>query len=95
MNVCVYLGHLLPVGFGVEGGLSEQGGVLLGGHTELVVEGMMPDLPIRSHTEAQPPITSLKETPTSNQITQRDDNNNRSDHTTRHQPPIRSDTTTN
>ncbi|KFR13484.1 hypothetical protein N306_12013, partial [Opisthocomus hoazin] len=38
------LGHLLPVGFGVEGGLGEQGGVLLGGHTQLVVEGVVPDL---------------------------------------------------
>ena len=41
--VCVYLGHLLPVGLGVEGGLSEQGGVLLGGHSQLVVEGVVPD----------------------------------------------------
>ncbi|KAA8582305.1 hypothetical protein FQN60_009045 [Etheostoma spectabile] len=32
------LGHLLPVGFGVQGGLSEQGGVLLRGHTQLIVK---------------------------------------------------------
>merc|ERR1719223_2671245 len=38
------LGHLLPVGLGVEGSLSEQDGLLLGGNTELVVEGMVPDL---------------------------------------------------
>ncbi|KFQ49083.1 hypothetical protein N333_07668, partial [Nestor notabilis] len=39
-----YLGHLLPVGLGVEGCLGEQGRVLLGGHAQLVVEGMVPDL---------------------------------------------------
>ncbi len=39
-----YLGHLLPVGFGVQGGLSEQGGVLLRGHTQLIVKGVVPDL---------------------------------------------------
>ena len=38
------LGHLLPVGLGVERGLGQQHGVLLGGHTQLVVEGVMPDL---------------------------------------------------
>ena len=38
------LGHLLTVGLGVEGSLSEQDGVLLGGNTQLVVEGVMPDL---------------------------------------------------
>ena len=38
------LGHLLAVGLGVEGRLGEQGGVLLGGHAELVVEGVVPDL---------------------------------------------------
>ena len=36
------LGHLLAVGLGVEGGLSEQDGVLLGGDAELVVEGVVP-----------------------------------------------------
>ncbi|KFO65099.1 hypothetical protein N302_02041, partial [Corvus brachyrhynchos] len=41
-----YLGHLLAVGLGVEGCLGEQGRVLLGGHTQLVVEGVVPD---RSH----------------------------------------------
>lgn len=40
----LYLGHLLPVGLGVEGCLGEQGRVLLGGHTQLVVEGVVPDL---------------------------------------------------
>merc|ERR1719205_62206 len=38
------LGHLLPVGLGVEGGLSEEDGLLLGGNTELVEEGVVPDL---------------------------------------------------
>ena len=38
------LGHLLTVGLGVEGGLSEQNWVLLWGYTQLVVEGVMPDL---------------------------------------------------
>ncbi|KAJ0009136.1 hypothetical protein NQD34_016551, partial [Periophthalmus magnuspinnatus] len=32
------------VGLGVKGGLCEQGGVLLRGHAQLVVEGVMPDL---------------------------------------------------
>merc|ERR1711889_29553 len=38
------LGHLLTVGLGVEGSLSEEDGLLLGGHTQLVVEGVVPDL---------------------------------------------------
>merc|ERR1711962_1965240 len=38
------LSHLLPVGLGVEGSLSQKDGLLLWGHTELVVEGVMPDL---------------------------------------------------
>merc|ERR1712096_188778 len=38
------LGHLLPVGLGVEGGLGEEDGLLLGGNAELVVEGVVPDL---------------------------------------------------
>ncbi|KAL2296269.1 hypothetical protein Nmel_018569, partial [Mimus melanotis] len=38
------LSHLLPVGLGVEGCLGEQGWVLLGGHTQLIVEGVVPDL---------------------------------------------------
>merc|ERR1712172_72970 len=38
------LGHLLPVGLGVEGSLSQEDGVFLGGNTELIVEGVMPDL---------------------------------------------------
>jgi hypothetical protein len=38
------LGHLLAVSLGVQGGLSEQDGVLLGGNTQLVVEGVVPDL---------------------------------------------------
>merc|ERR1711921_25909 len=38
------LGHLLPVGLGVEGSLSQKDGLLLGGNTQLVVEGVMPDL---------------------------------------------------
>ena len=39
-----YLCHLLPVGFGVEGSLCQEDGMLLWGHTQLVVEGVMPDL---------------------------------------------------
>ena len=39
-----YLGHLLPVGLGVQGSLSEQDWVLLGGNSQLIVEGVMPDL---------------------------------------------------
>lgn len=38
------LGHLLTVGLGVDGSLGEQDGVLLRSHTELVVEGVVPDL---------------------------------------------------
>ena len=38
------LGHLLSVSLGVEGGLRQQDGVLLGGDSQLVVERMMPDL---------------------------------------------------
>ena len=38
------LGHLFPVGLGVEGGLGQQHWVLLGGYSQLVVEGMVPDL---------------------------------------------------
>merc|ERR1712142_206124 len=38
------LGHLLPVGLGVEGSLSEQDGLLLRSNTQLVVEGVVPDL---------------------------------------------------
>merc|ERR1719474_208414 len=37
------LGHLLPVGLGVEGSLSEQDGLLLRGNTQLIVEGVVPD----------------------------------------------------
>merc|ERR1712079_58655 len=38
------LGHLLTVGLGVEGSLSQEDGLLLGGNTELIVEGVVPDL---------------------------------------------------
>jgi hypothetical protein len=38
------LGHLLTVALGVDGSLSEEDGVLLGSDTELVVEGVVPDL---------------------------------------------------
>merc|ERR1712038_434360 len=38
------LGHLLPVSLGVEGGLSQEDGLLLWGNTELIVEGVVPDL---------------------------------------------------
>lgn len=36
--------HLLTVGLGVDGSLGKKDGVLLGGDTELVVEGVMPNL---------------------------------------------------
>lgn len=38
------LRHLLTVGLGVDGGLSQQDRVLLRGDTQLVVEGVVPDL---------------------------------------------------
>merc|ERR1711971_158836 len=38
------LGNLLTVSLGVEGSLSQEDGLLLGGNTELIVEGVMPDL---------------------------------------------------
>merc|ERR1711875_153995 len=36
--------HLLTVSLGVEGSLSEEDGLLLGGNTEFIVEGVVPDL---------------------------------------------------
>merc|ERR1712106_149880 len=38
------LGHLLTVRLGVEGSLSQEDGLFLWGNTELVVEGVVPDL---------------------------------------------------
>merc|ERR1712223_474031 len=38
------LGHLLTVSLWVEGGLSEEDGLFLRGNTELIVEGVVPDL---------------------------------------------------
>merc|ERR1712165_630937 len=38
------LSHLLTVSLGVEGSLSKEDGLLLGGNTKLIVEGVMPDL---------------------------------------------------
>ncbi len=38
------LGHLLTVSLGVEGGLSQKYRVLFWGNTQLIVEGVMPDL---------------------------------------------------
>ncbi|KFV85270.1 hypothetical protein N308_16143, partial [Struthio camelus australis] len=38
------LGHLLPVGLGVKRCFSEQDRVLLRGNTQLIVEGVVPDL---------------------------------------------------
>merc|ERR1719228_2921285 len=38
------LGHLLPVCLGVEGSLSQEDGLLLRGNTQLIVEGVVPDL---------------------------------------------------
>ena len=43
-SIRIYLGHLLSVGLGVQGGFCQQSGVLLRGHTQLIVEGVMPDL---------------------------------------------------
>merc|ERR1712018_1013528 len=43
LKVSNMMRHLLPVGLGGEGGLGQQHGVLLGGNTQLVIEGMMPD----------------------------------------------------
>merc|ERR1711979_38113 len=37
------LSHLLTVSLGVEGSLSKEDGLLLGGNTEFIVEGVMPD----------------------------------------------------
>merc|ERR1719249_572947 len=38
------LGHLLTVSLGVEGSFSEEDGLFLRGNTELIVEGVVPDL---------------------------------------------------
>merc|ERR1719300_783318 len=38
------LGHLLTVGLWVEGSLSKKDGLLLRGNTELIVEGVVPNL---------------------------------------------------
>merc|ERR1712198_322530 len=38
------LGHLLTVSLGVEGGLSKKDRLFLRGNTELIVEGVVPDL---------------------------------------------------
>merc|ERR1711949_28267 len=38
------LGHLLTVSLGVEGSLSKEDGLFLRGNTELIVEGVVPDL---------------------------------------------------
>merc|ERR1712236_82343 len=38
------LGHLLTVGLGVEGSLSKEDRLFLRGNTELIVEGVVPDL---------------------------------------------------
>merc|ERR1719474_906605 len=38
------LGHLLTVSLGVEGGFSEKDGLFLRSNTELIVEGVVPDL---------------------------------------------------
>jgi len=37
------LGHLLSVSFGIEGSFGQENGVLFGGNTQFVVEGVMPD----------------------------------------------------
>merc|ERR1712106_1194963 len=38
------LGHLLTVSLGIEGSLSQENGPFLWGNTELIVEGVVPDL---------------------------------------------------
>merc|ERR1719466_199764 len=38
------LGHLLTVSLGVKGSLSQEDGLFLRGNTELIVEGVVPDL---------------------------------------------------
>merc|ERR1712147_583783 len=38
------LGHLLTVSLGVEGSLGQEDGLFLRGNTELIVEGVVPDL---------------------------------------------------
>merc|ERR1711976_464100 len=38
------LSHLLSIGLGVEGSLSQEDGLLLWGNSEIVVEGVVPDL---------------------------------------------------
>merc|ERR1712106_1318858 len=38
------LGHLLTVSLGVEASLSQEDGLFLWGNTELIVEGVVPDL---------------------------------------------------
>merc|ERR1712106_1011398 len=38
------LGHLLPVGLGVERSLSQEDGLLLRGYPQLVIESVVPDL---------------------------------------------------
>ena len=38
------LGHLFPVGLGIEGSLGQENWVFLRGDTQLVVEGVVPDL---------------------------------------------------
>merc|ERR1711971_727184 len=38
------LSHLFTISLGVKGSLSEEDGLLLGGNTEFIVEGVMPDL---------------------------------------------------
>lgn len=43
-----YLGHLLPVGFWVEWCLCQQGGVFFWSHSQLIIEGVMPNL-VKAH----------------------------------------------
>ena len=39
----LYLGHLFTVSLRVEGGLSQENWMLLGGNTQLIVEGVVPN----------------------------------------------------
>lgn len=47
MSTCgqsIYLGHFLPIGFWIERSFGQQNWVFLGSYSQLVVEGVVPDL---------------------------------------------------
>ncbi|KAF4519541.1 hypothetical protein B566_EDAN009444 [Ephemera danica] len=43
-GIATHLSHLFTVGLGVKGSLCQENGVFLRGDSQLIVEGMMPDL---------------------------------------------------